>query len=206
MTPIRKALFFALVTFLGGLTACAAPQADTTLQIQTVITVIAEVPVTRIVEQTVESEVTRITEVTREVLVTRIVEVITERDVVATATPTVTAAPSPVPTVSLVTPVSPLPSIRDQVLGKWSGAQTSTNGEMVPALWEFLPDGTMLVSFVGIDFKYGASWSIDGNRITIVTELEPDRSTYRDVEFLSADVMRLTKDEAAIVETWSRIN
>lgn len=93
--------------------------------------------------------------------------------------------------------------IEERIIGEWSGLQTSVSGDKVPATWEFLPDGTMVVRIGG--FSYGAEWSLDGNRVNIVTEVAPDDPTYRDVEFVSDDVMRLTKEEGDIEETWSRV-
>lgn len=90
--------------------------------------------------------------------------------------------------------------LEERIIGEWSGAQTTTSGDKVPAVWTFLEDGTMLVA-VG-PFAYGAKWSVDGDRLNIVTELSPERPTYRDVEFLSDNVVRLTKEE--VVETWTR--
>lgn len=91
--------------------------------------------------------------------------------------------------------------IEERIIGEWSGLQTSTNGEKVPATWEFLEGGTMIIK-IGT-FSYGAEWSVEGNRVNIATELAPDDPTYRDVEFVSDDVMRLTKED--IEETWSRV-
>lgn len=93
--------------------------------------------------------------------------------------------------------------IEERIIGEWSGLQTATSGDKIPATWEFLEDGTMIVNVGG--FSYGADWSVDGNRVTIATELDPDNPTYRDVEFVSDDVVKLTKDEGDIEETWSRV-
>ena len=91
--------------------------------------------------------------------------------------------------------------IEERIVGTWSGLQTSTNGEKVPATWQFLEGGTMVVQIAS--FSYGAEWSVDGNRVNIATELDPDNPTYRDVEFVSDDVMRMTKED--IEETWARV-
>jgi len=88
------------------------------------------------------------------------------------------------------------------IIGVWTGMQTSANGDKVPATWEFIEGGTMLVEVAGGVFSYGATWEVNGNRINIVTELDPEKPTYRDVEFKSNDVMVLTKLD--IVETWQR--
>ena len=89
-----------------------------------------------------------------------------------------------------------------RIIGVWTGMQTAANGEKVPAKWEFVEGGTMLVEVAGGVFSYGATWEVTGNRIDIVTELDPEKPTYRDVEFKSNDVMVLTKLD--IVETWQR--
>lgn len=96
------------------------------------------------------------------------------------------------------------PPIEDRIIGQWSGLQTATGGQKVPATWEFLEGGTMVVSAGGI--TYGADWSVDGNRVNIATELAPESPTYRDVEFVSDDVMRMTKEESGIEETWTRVS
>jgi hypothetical protein len=96
-------------------------------------------------------------------------------------------------------------SIEGRIIGKWSGLQTSSSGDKVPAIWQFLEGGVMVIQFPAVSISYGAEWSVDGNRITIVTEIDPANPTYRDVEFLSDDVMRLTKDESGIEEIWTRI-
>jgi len=93
--------------------------------------------------------------------------------------------------------------IEERIIGEWSGLHTATGGQKVPATWEFLEGGTMVVSVGGI--TYGADWSVDGDRVNIATELDPDNPTYRDVEFVSDDVMRLTKAESDIEETWTRV-
>ena len=37
------------------------------------------------------------------------------------------------------------PPIEERIIGKWSGLQTATSGDKVPATWEFLEGGTMIV-------------------------------------------------------------
>lgn len=97
------------------------------------------------------------------------------------------------------------PPIEDRIIGEWSGLQTATGGDKVPATWEFLEGGTMVVTIEGVGISYGAEWSVDGDRINIVTELDPENPTYRDVEFVSDDVVRMTKAESDIEETWTRV-
>lgn len=94
--------------------------------------------------------------------------------------------------------------VESRLIGKWSGAQTNPQGDKIPATWEFLEGGTMVVTVVPLDITYGAEWSVDGNRINIATELDPENPTYRDVEFVSDDVIRLTKGDT--VETWTRVD
>lgn len=91
--------------------------------------------------------------------------------------------------------------IEERIIGEWSGLQTSTNGEKIPATWEFLEDGTMIVKIGTL--SYGAEWSVEGNRVNIAAGFDPANPTYRDVEFVSDDVMRMTKED--IEETWSRV-
>jgi hypothetical protein len=61
------------------------------------------------------------------------------------------------------------------------------------------------VEVFGFGITYGADWYVEGNRLHIITELDPDTPTYRDVEFVSDDLMLFTKDEAEITETWTRV-
>ncbi len=63
----------------------------------------------------------------------------------------------------------------------------------------------MVVSFVGLEFSYGATWWVEGNRVHIATEVDPDEPTYRDVTFVSDTVVSMTKSESGIEETWTRI-
>ena len=63
----------------------------------------------------------------------------------------------------------------------------------------------MVVEITMFDVSYGAEWYIQENRLHITTELDPENPTYRDIEFVSDDVILLTKDEAGIKETWTRI-
>lgn len=95
-------------------------------------------------------------------------------------------------------------STSERIIGKWSGTQTNAAGNKLPATWEFIEGGTMVISITGLA-SYGATWEADGNRITIVTELSPDKSTYRDVEFINDDTVKMTKAEAGITETWTRV-
>ncbi len=93
--------------------------------------------------------------------------------------------------------------LEERIIGTWEGAMTNTNGDKIPATWQFLEGGTMLVDAGGL-VSYGATWEVEGNRINIVTELAPDDPTYRDAEFVSDDVVKLTKED--ITETWSRVD
>jgi len=36
------------------------------------------------------------------------------------------------------------------------------------------------------------------------SSFNPEESTYRDIEFITDDIIRLTNSEADIVETWTR--
>ena len=92
-----------------------------------------------------------------------------------------------------------------RLIGKWSGAQINKNGDPIPATWEFLEDGTMVTTITGLGQSFGAKWSVEGNRINLVSELDPDEPTYRDIEFVSENVMKATKAEANIEETWTRV-
>ena len=97
------------------------------------------------------------------------------------------------------------PPLEERILGTWSGAQTNADGDKIPATWEFLEGGTMVIKIFGLDMAFGATWSVEGNRINFVLELDSENPTYRDVEFVSDDVIKLTKAEGDIVETWTRI-
>lgn len=94
----------------------------------------------------------------------------------------------------------------DRIIGTWSGLQTSKNNEKVPAEWQFLEGGVMVIRIPAGGISFGANWTLEGKRINIITEIDPDNPTYRDVEFITDDVMRLTKDESDIVETWTRVS
>ena len=114
-------------------------------------------------------------------------------------TSTKTAAPTSTPT-----PTSTPVPIGEWIIGKWSGAMTNSNGDKIPAFWSFLDGGVMLVEIPLADVSYGAEWRLEGTRLHITTELDPENPTYRDVEFVSEDLMILTKDESGIRETWMR--
>lgn len=92
--------------------------------------------------------------------------------------------------------------LNQRLIGKWSGAQVNRNGDAIPATWEFIEGGTMVVTVLGQ--SYGADWSAEGNRLNFTTELNPDEPNYRDVEFVSEDVIKLKKE--GIEETFTRIN
>lgn len=93
--------------------------------------------------------------------------------------------------------------LNQRIIGKWSGAMTNTEGDKVPATLEFLEDGTMIVRITGLDVSYGAEWSTEGSRLNFTTELSPDEPNYRDVEFVSEDVVKLSKE--GIEETFTRV-
>lgn len=90
-----------------------------------------------------------------------------------------------------------------RLIGEWSGVQVNVNGDPIPATWEFLEGGTMVVKIVGLNASYGAKWSVEGNRLNFTTELDPDKPNYRNVEFVSEDIIKLTKE--GIEETFTRI-
>jgi hypothetical protein len=123
---------------------------------------------------------------------------------IPTSTPTDTQTPSPTFTITPTTTPSPLP-IAERIIGRWSGVMTNQLGDQIPAYWTYMKDGVMLIEIVGFGYSYGAKWSVEGNRISITTELDPSNPTYRDVEFVTDDVMILTKEEKNISETWSRV-
>lgn len=93
--------------------------------------------------------------------------------------------------------------LEQRIIGKWSGVQVNKNGDPIPATWEFLEGGTMVVKITGLPVSYGAKWSAEGNRINFTTELNPDEPNYRDVEFVSDDVIKLKKE--GIEETFTRV-
>lgn len=119
-----------------------------------------------------------------------------------TETPTNTPLPSPTFTPIPTDTPEPLP-LEERIIGKWSGMMTNANNDKLPATWTFITGGIMLVE-IG-EYSYGAEWSIEGNRIIIVSELDPANPTYRDAEFINDDLMILTKEEFGIKETWSRV-
>ena len=121
-----------------------------------------------------------------------------------TNTPTETPTPSPTFTNTPTSTPTPLP-IEDRIIGKWSGSMTNKNNEKVLAYWTFLDDGHMIVEIFGFGVTYGADWYVEGNRLHLVTEMDPSNPTYRDIEFVNDDVIIMTKDEADIKETWTRI-
>lgn len=91
-----------------------------------------------------------------------------------------------------------------QLIGKWEGLQTTINGTKVPATWEFQASDTLIINPSDSLIIYEADWSMEGNRIFITTEIDPENPTYRDVEFIADDTMKLTKGKG-IEETWQRI-
>lgn len=93
--------------------------------------------------------------------------------------------------------------LEQRIIGKWSGIQVNSNGDPIPATWEFLEGGTMIVTITGLGQSFGAEWSTEGSRINFTTELAPDEPNYRDVEFVSDDVMKLSKED--IEETFTRV-
>jgi len=93
--------------------------------------------------------------------------------------------------------------LEQRIIGKWSGIQTNAEGDKFPATWEFIEGGTMIVKIIGVDVSYGAKWSAEGSRINFTTELAPDEPNYRDVEFVSEDVIKLKKE--GIEDTWTRV-
>lgn len=93
--------------------------------------------------------------------------------------------------------------LEQRIIGKWSGVQVNVNGDPIPATWEFIEGGTMVVKITGLNVSYGAKWTAEGNRIDFTTELDPDKPNYRNVEFVSEDTMKLTKE--GIEETFTRI-
>lgn len=93
--------------------------------------------------------------------------------------------------------------LEQRIIGKWSGTQVSANGERIPATWEFLEGGTMVVTITPLNTSYGATWTAEGNRINFTTELDPDNPNYREVEFVSEDVIKLSKED--IEETFTRV-
>lgn len=120
----------------------------------------------------------------------------------STITPTFTLTLTPTET---FTPTNTDIPIEIRILGTWSGAMTNHNGDQIPAQWTFMQGGIMIVEFPYLGMSYGAEWSIQGNRINIVTELDPNDPTYRDVEFISDDIIILSKEESGISETWTRV-
>jgi hypothetical protein len=119
-------------------------------------------------------------------------------------TNTTTSTPLPSPTFTEIPTRTPeLPPLEERVIGEWSGFMTNVNNDKIPATWTFLDNGIMAVSAMG--FSYGAEWYLEDNRIHIISELDPNNPTYRDIEFISGDLMILTKEEADIKETWTRV-
>lgn len=90
-----------------------------------------------------------------------------------------------------------------RLIGKWSGLIVNKNGDKIPAEWEFLEGGTMVTTVKILDISYGGTWSAEGNRLNFVTEVNPEEQNYREVEFVSDDVIKLTKED--ITETFTRV-
>ena len=119
-----------------------------------------------------------------------------------TYTPAPTNTPSPTDT-PLPTETPEPPPIEERILGKWSGAMTNIQGDKIPATWTFMEGRVMVVNINLLGVSYGAEWYVEGNRIHIISELDPNNPTYRDVEFVSDNVIILTKED--IQETWTRV-
>ena len=121
-----------------------------------------------------------------------------------TITPTNTQTPSPTFTETPTDTPEP-PSIEERIIGKWSGAMTNTSGDKILAFWTFIDGGVMIVEINIFGYSYGAKWYVEGSRIHVITEIDPNNPTYRDAEFVTDDVMILTKEESDIKETWTRV-
>ena len=121
-----------------------------------------------------------------------------------TNTPTNTHTPSPTFTFTPTDTPEPLP-IEKRIIGKWSGVMTNKNGDQIPAFWTFIDGGVMTIEISLLEYSYGGEWYVEGNRIYIIPETDPNTPTYRDAEFVTDDVMILSKEEANIKETWTRI-
>lgn len=93
--------------------------------------------------------------------------------------------------------------IQERVIGKWTGAMVNKNGDRIPVEWEFLEGGTMVTKFPMLNISYGGAWSAESSRINFTTEIDPEEKNYRDVEFVSDDVMKLTKED--FEETFTRV-
>lgn len=93
--------------------------------------------------------------------------------------------------------------LNERIVGKWSGLLVNKNGDKLPAEWEFLDKGTMVIRITTAGVSYGGTWSAEGNRINFTTEANPEEKNYREVEFVSDDVVKLTKE--SVTETFSRI-
>lgn len=113
-----------------------------------------------------------------------------------TPLPTATLTPEPTSTPELL-------PFEERIIGKWSGMMTNASDNKLPATWTFLEGGILLIE-IG-QFSYGAEWSIKGNRIHIISELDPENPTYRDIEHLDEKIMVLVKSENNIKETWKRV-
>ena len=123
--------------------------------------------------------------------------------ILATNTPEITDTPIPSSTPEPSDTPQP-PPIEERIIGTWTGAMTNANGDKLPATWTILEGGVMVVEVLMFDVTYGAEWRVEGDRMHITTELDPDNPTYRDIEFVNDDLMILTKDESNIKETWAR--
>jgi len=123
----------------------------------------------------------------------------------ATSTPEITDTPVPTSTPTPTDTPQPPPN-EERIIGTWSGAMTNANGDKLPATWTIIEGGVMVIEVLVFDVSYGAEWRVEGDRIHITTELDPDNPTYRDIEFVNDDLMILTKDESEIRETWTREN
>lgn len=93
----------------------------------------------------------------------------------------------------------------ERIIGKWSGMMTNKNGGKIPIEWEFLEGGTMVVKAAVMNISFGGTWAVEGSRLNFVTEVDPEVKNYRDIEFVSDDVVKFTKAEADITETFTRV-
>ena len=87
---------------------------------------------------------------------------------------------------------------------------TIDQGTKINTTWQFLVGaGLIYAKIEASDWEYdhfyyfGFPYGIEGNRIYLNSPIQGN--TYRDVEFLSDNEIRMTKEDEGIIEVWTRV-
>jgi len=92
-----------------------------------------------------------------------------------------------------------------RILGEWSGAYSNKDGEKILATMTYYEGGIRITEVTLFGMSFSSEWWFEGDRMYFISELSPEKTNFRDVEFIADDVMRTTKEESDVVETWKRV-